>query len=113
MQAWPQRSLTQEHGARAELFLRLILIMRPAAELDVIHGRRAARCVRHDVMEFQESWLSAASLLSHKRTATAVARPNGALHRRRDVPPRMCTCAMWQARLVYTRQLRPLQVLDQ
>jgi hypothetical protein len=78
------RSLAYEESRRAEVFLRLVLIMRPAAELDVVDGRRAARRIGDNVMELHESWLGATPLRSYERTATAVA------SRPRASPPKEC-----------------------
>ena len=65
------RLLTDEHIAEEKA--RLILVVRTAAELNVANRGGAARCVRRDVMELEESGLPASSCTPNK-TATSVVR---------------------------------------
>jgi len=60
--------------------------VRAAAELDVGHRWPATDRIGRDVMKLEEAVLATApAILCHKRAATTVAKPDGALDFSRDV----------------------------
>ncbi len=65
--------------------LRLILVVRAAAELDVVGRRRASSRVRRDMMELEERNLPAPSSASDERAASLIALPHCSLDSRRYV----------------------------
>src|SRR5262245_15612008 len=64
---------------------RLVRIVRPAPELQILDRRRAAICEWHDVMELETACLSASSVPADERTASVIACPDSAPDRGGDV----------------------------
>ena len=64
---------------------RFIGVVRAAAQLQVVNARRASLSERDDVVILEKPALRAASGRAHERALPAVARPDLALYRRRDV----------------------------
>src|SRR5688572_10362459 len=63
----------------AEIHPRLVVVVPPATELDVLHGGRPAHRVRLDVVELDEgARRAAASVLSDEGAAAEVAEPDRA-----------------------------------
>ena len=84
--------------AVAEEQVSLILVVRAAAELNVVRGAYPSRCVRRDVMELEERGLAAPTYPSNKSAASLVALPHGTLHGRRQKTPRARTLARGEPR---------------
>src|SRR5262249_40195749 len=75
------------HEWHAEYTLRFVLIVRPAAEPDVVHACLAPSRHRVHVIELQPAALRAAfALIARERALAVIALPNLALHRGRDMP---------------------------
>lgn len=55
---------------------RFILIVRAAAELNVVRGGCASRRVRFDMMEFKERGFAASAFASDERTASLIPLPD-------------------------------------
>src|SRR5436309_577805 len=75
----------------AEEKARLILVVRAAAELDVLRRRRASRRVGRDVMELEERDLATPACASHERAASLIALPHCPPNGRRYVTSRCST----------------------
>ena len=67
------------------MFSGLISIVRPAAQLQVLHRRLTAFGKRLHVVILEKPALATATVGDGERAAPAVARPDRALHRRRNV----------------------------
>src|SRR5687768_11360899 len=88
LSVWPQKRearLTARLGpdrladvecARVDVLLRLILVVRAAAKLDVLDGRRSALRIRHDVVKLEESPLGTAALRTDETASAIVALPD-------------------------------------
>jgi hypothetical protein len=70
----------------AEKLLGLERVVRPAAELQVIHRGLSSRRVRLHVMELEEAAFFTAPLRADEGAAAAIALADHAFHRGRDVP---------------------------
>jgi len=84
-------SLADERVAEEEA--RLILIVRAAAELDVVRRGGASGPVRLDVVELQECCLAASACASNKGALSFIAQPHGTPDSRWYVAPRWRTFA--------------------
>ena len=73
--------------------VRLILVVRAAAELDVVRRGCASRRVRRDVMELEERGLAAPACPSNKRAAALIAQPHCTPDGRRYMTSRCRTLA--------------------
>ena len=92
--------------------LRLILVVRAAAELDVVRRGCASSRVRLDVMKLEERGLVAPACPSHERAATLIALPHVPPDRRRYVASRCRTVARARARRRRTGKPAPLEMID-
>ena len=59
--------------------LRLISIVRTAAQLKIVDNRLAARCKRNHVMDLEKAALATAAVVTNERALPAVACPDRAL----------------------------------
>ena len=59
--------------------LRLISIVRTAAQLKIVDHRLPARCKRNHVMDFKKASLATAAVVTNERALPAVACPDRAL----------------------------------
>ena len=90
-------SLPHEH--RAEVLLCFVGIVRAAAKLEIVGSAAATGRVGHDVMEFQEAALGAATVRTDKPALPAVPRPDIAPHRSGDMSRTGC-CRSTRSRAV-------------
>jgi hypothetical protein len=107
-----RRPLSKEHAASTGPLVSLVLIMRPAAQLNVVIRRRPAVRVRHHVVELEEASLAAATFSALERAAAAVPSPDSALHRRRNVT-RLSDASTRGTRALRGSHFGPLQMLDE
>src|SRR5258708_372438 len=74
--------------------VRLILVVAPTSERDVLDRRRSSLGIRLDVMELQEGALRAsASVVGNEGTLPAVTMGDPSLHVPRDIPRRENGCS--------------------
>jgi hypothetical protein len=89
-----------------------MLVMGPAAQLDVVDRGEAAVRVRDEVMKFPKAAFLASPLAAHEPAPPGVTLPPGPFHGRGNVA-RQPGCGSRRARVLRARQLRPLQMLDE
>jgi hypothetical protein len=108
-----RRRFADEQRAVAKLLQRFMLIVSTAPKLDVLGGPHSPACEWNDVVKLEECRFAASALAPFERTATAVARPDGAAHGRRDVTASGGERTRRLPRRLRLRQLRPLEMLEQ
>ena len=64
------------------MLLRLVCVMAPASQLEILNRRLATSRVRHDMMEFQEAALRAAAARAYEGALPAITSPDLPLDRR-------------------------------
>ena len=96
----------------AEPPLCLVLVVRAAAELEVLGRRLAAISKGDDVVDLEEPTFGAAAVGAHERASAFVAPPDFPPYGRRDVP-RVALCRPGRSRLPCLRELPLFEVLDE
>jgi hypothetical protein len=90
-----------------------MLVVRAAAELDILGRGCASRCVRRDVMELEERGLAAPASPSDERATFLIALPHRTPDSRRYVTSRRSTLGRTWSRRRCTGKPAALEIVDQ